>query len=30
MEELASCYQEVEQFDAAEKIFEELRRVSPE
>jgi tetratricopeptide (TPR) repeat protein len=30
MEELARCYQEVEQFDAAEKIFEELRRVSRE
>ena len=30
MEELARCYQEVGQFDAAEKIFEELRRVSPE
>jgi tetratricopeptide (TPR) repeat protein len=30
MEGLARCYQEVEQFDAAEKIFEELRKVSQE
>ncbi len=28
MEELARCYQEVEQFDAAKVIFEELRRIS--
>jgi tetratricopeptide (TPR) repeat protein/O-antigen ligase len=30
MRELARCYQEVEQFDAAEKVFDELRRVSKE
>ena len=30
MRELARCYQEVEQFDAAEKVFDELRRVSTE
>ena len=28
MEELARCYQEVEQFDAAEEIIEELQRIS--